>query len=65
MQWAAFFSNAVHEVLPVTAGDRVTLSYELFAYKGSLSYKAGPAPYPLTTSEVVLVVTHDAVLIAI
>ena len=34
VQWAAFFSDCVHEVLPVTAGHRVTLAYDLFSRPG-------------------------------
>ncbi|PRW56124.1 2OG-Fe(II) oxygenase family [Chlorella sorokiniana] len=32
VQWAAFYSDCLHEVLPVTDGARVTLAWELFAY---------------------------------
>ena len=31
IQWAAFFSDCEHEVLEVTAGERVTLTYNLYA----------------------------------
>ena len=34
VQWAAFFSDCLHEVLPVTSGARVTLAWELFAHPG-------------------------------
>ncbi|PSC67932.1 14 kDa zinc-binding isoform A [Micractinium conductrix] len=30
VQWAAFYPDCLHEVLPVTEGARVTLAYELF-----------------------------------
>ena len=30
IQWAAFYSDCEHEVLPVTSGDRVTLTYNLY-----------------------------------
>lgn len=30
IQWAAFFSDCEHEVLPVTQGHRVTLTYNLY-----------------------------------
>ena len=30
VHWAAFFSDCEHEVLPVTAGHRTTLAYNLF-----------------------------------
>ena len=42
VQWAAFFGDCEHEVLPVTAGHRVTLTYNLHA--------ATPAP-PATPVE--------------
>jgi hypothetical protein len=29
-QWAAFYSDCEHEVLPVTSGYRVTLTYNLY-----------------------------------
>ena len=29
-QWAAFYSDVVHEVLPVTSGHRITLTYNLY-----------------------------------
>ncbi len=31
IRWAAFYSDCEHEVLEVTAGHRVTLTYNLFA----------------------------------
>lgn len=31
IQWAAFYSDCEHEVLEVTSGQRVTLTYNLFA----------------------------------
>lgn len=34
LQWAAFFSDCFHEVLPVDEGCRVTLAYELFWHPG-------------------------------
>lgn len=43
--WAAFFSDVEHEVLPVTSGHRVTLTYNL--YHSSL---IGPASYDVTTN---------------
>ena len=30
IQWAAFYSNVEHEVLPVTSGNRITLTYNLY-----------------------------------
>ena len=35
VQWAAFFSDCRHEVLPVATGARVTLTYDLFAHPGA------------------------------
>lgn len=34
IQWAAFYSDCEHEVLEVTAGHRVTLTYNLYAVRG-------------------------------
>ena len=33
IQWAAFYSDCEHEVLPVTSGYRVTLTYNLYLNK--------------------------------
>jgi 2OG-Fe(II) oxygenase superfamily len=33
LQWAAFYSDCEHEVLPVTSGYRVTLTYNLYYNK--------------------------------
>ena len=30
IQWAEFYSDCEHEVLPVTSGHRITLTYELY-----------------------------------
>ena len=30
IQWAAFFSDVEHEILPVTSGHRITLTYNLY-----------------------------------
>ncbi|KAK7931209.1 hypothetical protein PG985_001921 [Apiospora marii] len=35
VQWAAFYSDCEHEVLEVTRGHRITLTYNLFAVRGS------------------------------
>ncbi|KAI7844026.1 hypothetical protein COHA_002366 [Chlorella ohadii] len=43
VQWAAFFPDCTHEVLPVTEGTRVALAYELFDRPDTAS---GP-PEPL------------------
>ena len=34
-QWAAFYSDCEHEVYEVTSGHRVTLTYNLYAVRGS------------------------------
>ncbi|KAH7074267.1 hypothetical protein FB567DRAFT_572874 [Paraphoma chrysanthemicola] len=34
IQWAAFFSDCEHEVLQVTSGHRITLTYNLFVRRG-------------------------------
>ena len=35
--WAAFFSDVEHEVLPVTAGYRITLTYNLYGHQSPVS----------------------------
>ncbi|KAG9552016.1 hypothetical protein KCU71_g8999, partial [Aureobasidium melanogenum] len=35
IQWAAFYSDCSHEVQEVTAGHRITLTYNLYASRGS------------------------------
>ena len=40
IQWAAFFSDCEHEVLQVTAGHRVTLTYNLYVRDGGPSAMA-------------------------
>jgi hypothetical protein len=35
IQWAAFYSDCCHEVQEITAGHRVTLTYNLYASRGS------------------------------
>tara|TARA_R110002003_G_scaffold3_22_gene134 strand:- start:26993 stop:27403 length:411 start_codon:yes stop_codon:yes gene_type:complete len=34
IQWAAFYSDCEHEVLEVTSGYRITLTYNLFVRRG-------------------------------
>lgn len=34
IQWAAFYSDCEHEVLEVTSGHRITLTYNLFVRRG-------------------------------
>lgn len=34
IRWAAFYSDCEHEVLEVTSGHRVTLTYNLYAVRG-------------------------------
>ncbi|KAK7991459.1 hypothetical protein PG988_000253 [Apiospora saccharicola] len=35
VQWAAFYSDCEHEVLEVTSGHRITLTYNMYAVRGS------------------------------
>jgi hypothetical protein len=35
VQWAAFYSDCEHEVLEVTAGHRITLTYNLYLSPGT------------------------------
>lgn len=51
IRWAAFYSDCEHEVLEVTAGHRVTLTYNLFLAASSGSARATilqPELLPLT-----------------
>lgn len=56
IQWAAFYSDCEHEVLPVTSGHRVTLTYQLYVSEhigGPLSQgfpTVDPKLYPLYDS---------------
>ena len=54
IEWAAFFSDCEHEVLEVTRGNRVTLTYNLFmspfpssVISASPTMGASPELYPL------------------
>ena len=51
IQWAAFYSDCEHEVLPVTSGYRVTLTYNLYynnrGGKTIDSANLGPSSLPL------------------
>jgi hypothetical protein len=44
MQWAAFYSDSEHEVLPVTDGYRITLTYNLRAVGHSSSGRGSQGP---------------------
>ncbi|XP_038068086.1 uncharacterized protein LOC119737665 isoform X2 [Patiria miniata] len=37
IQWAAFYSDCVHEILPVKSGHRITVTYNIFRKKPSWS----------------------------
>lgn len=37
IQWAAFYSDCEHEVLEVSSGHRVTLTYNLYAVHGQVA----------------------------
>jgi hypothetical protein len=56
IQWAAFYSDCEHEVLPVTSGHRVTLTYQLYVSEhvgGVVHHRfptADPTLYPLYDS---------------
>jgi hypothetical protein len=43
VQWAAFYSDCEHEVLEVTQGHRITLTYNLF-YASGVGEVAGSGP---------------------
>ncbi|KAJ4183303.1 hypothetical protein NW755_009793 [Fusarium falciforme] len=46
IRWIAFYSDCEHEVLPVTAGHRITLTYELWVadYLGGLTQPQAKTP---------------------
>lgn len=56
IHWAAFYSDCEHEVLPVTSGHRITLTYQLYVseYVGGIINArfptADPTLYPLFQS---------------
>lgn len=56
VQWSAFYSDCEHEVFPVTAGHRITLTYNLFASRGAgklaggQNISANPKTLPLYQS---------------
>ena len=52
IQWAAFYSDCEHEVLEVTSGHRLTLTYNLLSVRGAgrltgVSPTLNPAQLPL------------------
>jgi hypothetical protein len=60
IRWAAFFSDCEHEVLEVSSGHRVTLTYNLYAVRGHGSL-GGNCP-TLDTSHLPLYHSVDALL---
>ena len=49
-KWAAFFSNVEHEILPVTGGHRITLTYNLYNPEKSVRFNPSSvniSPTPL------------------
>lgn len=42
--WAAFYSDCEHEVLEVTSGHRITLTYNLYAVRGNGTLAGAPSP---------------------
>jgi len=52
VRWCAFYSDCEHEVLPVTAGHRITITYNLYIseHVGGILQRnptADPSSYPL------------------
>lgn len=41
ISWAAFYSDCEHEVLEVTSGHRLTLTYNLYAVRGGSGLAGG------------------------
>ena len=50
IKWAAFFSNIEHEILPVTSGHRVTLTYNLYREGSEMLVPALSLSSPETTA---------------
>lgn len=48
VKWAAFYSDCEHEVFDVTAGSRVTLTYNLFITRGAGHLAGGPSALDAT-----------------
>lgn len=44
ISWAAFYSDCEHEVLEVTSGHRITLTYNLYAVRGNGTLAGVPSP---------------------
>ncbi|CAG7952459.1 unnamed protein product [Penicillium salamii] len=47
IQWAAFYSDCEHEIKPVTEGERITLTYNLYITKTDVVQQAGRVPEKL------------------
>ncbi|CAG8946752.1 unnamed protein product [Penicillium salamii] len=47
IQWAAFYSDCEHEIKPVTEGERITLTYNLYITKTDVVQQAGRVPAKL------------------
>ncbi|KAF3055167.1 putative 2og-fe oxygenase family protein [Daldinia childiae] len=47
IQWAAFYSDCEHEVFQVRSGHRITLTYNLYATRGSGQLTSHPKPLDL------------------
>ncbi|KAF5011843.1 hypothetical protein FDECE_2075 [Fusarium decemcellulare] len=48
IQWAAFYSDCEHEVLPVTSGHRITLTYNLYITRGNTQLSREPNALDIT-----------------
>ncbi|KAF4450398.1 2og-fe oxygenase family [Fusarium albosuccineum] len=48
IQWAAFYSDCEHEVLPVTSGHRITLTYNLYIARGNTQLSSEPNALDIT-----------------
>ncbi|KAI0317216.1 hypothetical protein OF83DRAFT_1059009 [Amylostereum chailletii] len=55
--FASFFSDVEHEVLPVTSGQRVTLTYNL--YFGDMKKKEDKEEGPATSSPTLMAIPHS------
>jgi hypothetical protein len=43
-EWVAFFSDCVHEVLPVKSGNRVTVTYAIVLKSNEFHFEKAPDP---------------------
>ncbi|KAK4238801.1 hypothetical protein C8A03DRAFT_33125 [Achaetomium macrosporum] len=62
IQWAAFYSDVTHAVLPVTSGHRVTLTYNLYSHPNPSQLPSPTSPLPSNLS--LPLITHMSSLLS-